>query len=108
MIATARPNRPRQIRRRELDQFRRSIESWDRHGREAGRYGDAELAAGCAEDVADLRAILRLIETSALHEVAEAIDCLDMLVRDQIPIHLYDAIVLETDDLGALAHPARS
>ncbi len=47
-----------------------------------------------AEDVADLGAILQLIETEALHEAAEAIDCLDMLVRDQIPIRLYDAIVL--------------
>ncbi len=53
-----------------------------------------ELAAGYAEDVADLRAILRLIESGALHEAAEAIDCLDALIRDQILIRLYDAIVL--------------
>ena len=70
MIATARPNPIRQIRRSELDQFRRSIESWERHGREAVRDGDVELAAGYAEDVADLRAILRLIETGALQEAA--------------------------------------
>ena len=63
-------------------------------GGEAGRDGDVELAVGYAEDVADLGAILQLIETEALHEAAEAIDCLDMLVRDQIPIRLYDAIVL--------------
>ncbi len=61
---------------------------------EAGRDGDVELAAGYAEDVADLGAILQLIETGALHEATEAIDCLDTLVRDQIPIRLYDAIVL--------------
>ncbi len=53
-----------------------------------------ELAAGYAEDVADLRAILRLVETGALREAAETIDCLDTLVRDQIAIRLYDAIVL--------------
>ena len=99
MIATARPNRTRQVRHRELEQFRRSIESWDRHGREAGRDSGVELAAAYAEDVADLRAILRLIETGALHEATEAteateaIDRLDTLVRDQIPIRLYDAIV---------------
>ncbi len=58
MIATAGPNPPMQIRRHELEQFRQSIESWDRHGREAGQDGDVELAAGYAEDVADLRAIL--------------------------------------------------
>ena len=92
MIATARPNRPRQIRRRELEQFRRSIESWERQRKEAGRGGDVELAAGYAEDVADLHAILRLIETGALHEATESIDRLDTLVRDQIPIRLYDAI----------------
>ncbi len=93
MIATARPNRPRQIRRRDLERFRQSLESWERQGKEAGRDGDVELAAGYAEDVADLRAILRLVETGALHEAAEAIDRLDTLVRDQIPIRLYDAIV---------------
>ncbi len=93
MIATSRPNPTRQIRPRELEQFRQSIESWERHGRKAGRDGDVELAAGYAEDVADLRAILRLIETDALHEAAEAIDCLDTLIRDHIPQRLYDAVV---------------
>ena len=47
-MATTRPNPTRQIRRRELEQFRRSIESWERHGQEAGRDGDVELAAGYA------------------------------------------------------------
>ncbi len=94
MIATAKPTRPRQIRRRDLEQFRQSIESWERHGRQAGQDGDVELSAAYGEDAAELRAILRLIETGALHEAAEAIDCLDTLVRDQIPIRLYDAIVL--------------
>ena len=93
IIASIRPNRTRRIRRSELEQFRQSIESWARHGREAGRDGDAELAAGYAEDVADLRAILRLIETGALHEATEAIDRLDTLIRDQIPQRLYKAVV---------------
>ena len=52
-----------------------------------------ELAAACGEDMADLRAILRFIETGALDEAAEAIDCLDTLVRDQIHTRLYDAVV---------------
>ena len=93
MIASTRPDRTRQIRRSELEQLRQSIESWERHGREARRDGDVELAAGYAEDVTDLRAILRLIEAGALHEAAEAIDCPDTLVRDQIRIRLCDAIV---------------
>ena len=93
MIARASASPTNRIARSDLDQFRQSIESWERQGKEAGRDGDVELAAGYAEDVADLRAILRLIETGALHEAAEAIDCLDTLVRDQIPIRLYDAIV---------------
>ena len=93
MMATTRPNPTRQIRRTDLAKFRQSIESWKRQGKEAGRDGDAELAAGYAEDVADLRAILGLIETGALDEAAEAIDSRDTLVRDQIPIRLYNAIV---------------
>ncbi len=52
-----------------------------------------ELAAADAEDVADLRASLRLIETGALREAAEAIDRLDMLVRDQLPQYLYEKVV---------------
>ena len=93
MIARVTPDPTRQIRRSDLEQFRRIIESWERQGKEAGRDGDAELAAAYAEDVADLRAILRLIETGALHEAAEAIDCLDTLVRDQLPQPLYEAVV---------------
>ena len=93
MIATANASPTNRIARRDLEQFRQSIESRERQGKEAGRDGDLELAAGCAEGVADLRAILRLIASGALHEATEAIDCLDTLIRDQIPIRLYDAIV---------------
>ncbi len=90
MIAGANASPTNQIARRDLEQFRRSIKAGERQGQEAGRDGDVELAAGYAEDVADLRAILRLIEAGALHEV---IDCLDTLVRDQLPQRLYDAVV---------------
>ena len=93
MIARASVSPTDRIARSDLDQFRQSIESWERQGQEAGRDGDVELAAAYAEDVADLRSILQLIETGALDEAAEAIDCLDTLVRDQIPIRLYDAVV---------------
>ncbi len=93
MIPTARPNPTKQVRRRDLEQFRQSIKSWERQGQEAGRDGDGELAAGYAEDVADLRAILRLIETGALDEAAEAIDCLDTMVRNQLPQRLYESVV---------------
>ena len=96
MIATARPSPITKARRRDLEQFRRSIESWERQGEETNRDGDAELGAGYVEDVADLRAILRLIETGALDEAAESIYCLDTLVRDQIPIRLYNAVVPAT------------
>ena len=60
---------------------------------EAVRDGEVKLAAAYAVDVADLRAILRLIETGALHQAAEASDCLDTLVRDQIPQYLYEKVV---------------
>ena len=93
MIARARSKPTRQIRPRELEQFRQRIESWERPGREAGRDGDVELAAGYAEDMADLRAILRLIESGTLQEAAEAIDRLDTLVRNQIPTRLYESVV---------------
>ncbi len=96
MIARASASPTNRIARSDLEQFRQSIESWERQGQEAGRDGNAELAAGYTEDVADLRAILRLIEDGALHEAAEAIDCLDTPVRDLIPTGLYGAIVTGT------------
>ena len=52
-----------------------------------------DQAPGYAEDVTDLRAILRLIKSGALDEAAEAIDCLDTLVRDQLHQRLYDAVI---------------
>ena len=72
MIARASASSTNRIARRDLEQFRQSIESWERQGQEAGRDGDADLAAGYAADVADLRAILRLIETGALQNAALA------------------------------------
>ena len=93
MHATARSSRPKQIRRRDLERFRQSIESWARQGQEASRDGDSELAAAHTEDVADLRAILRLIEAGAVDKAADAIYCLDTLVRDQLPRRLYDVVV---------------
>ena len=93
MIARASASPANRIVRNDLELFRQNIEAWERHGREAGRNGNVELAAGYAKDVADLRAILRLIETGALHEAAEVVDCLDTLVRDQIPQRLYEAMI---------------
>ena len=93
MIARANASRTNRIACRDLEQFPQSIKSWKKHGREAGRDGDAELAAAHAEDMADLRAILRLIETGALHEATETIDCRDTLVRDQLPQYLYEKVV---------------
>ena len=43
--------------------------------------------------MADLRAILRLVETGAPHKATEVIDLLDTLLRDQSPFRVYDAIV---------------
>ena len=93
MIARASASPTNRIARSDLEQLRQTIESWERQGQEAGRAGDVELAAAYAEDVADLRAILRFIVTRELHEAAEVVDCLDTLARDLIPTGLYGAIV---------------
>lgn len=77
MILTTRLNPTTQIRRPEPEQFRHSIESWAEQGQEAGRDDELELAATYPQDVADLRAILRLIESGTLHEAAEAVAAAD-------------------------------
>ena len=53
MIARASASPTNRIARSDLEQVRQSIESWERQGQEAGRDGDAQLAAGYTEDVAD-------------------------------------------------------
>ncbi|MCH8823858.1 MAG: hypothetical protein IH984_10160 [Planctomycetes bacterium] len=62
-------------------------------GEKESREGDAELAEMHAEDVADLRAILRFIKTGAFENAAEAINDLDTMASDQIPTDIYNAVV---------------
>ena len=107
MIARANSSPTNRIARSDFEQFRQSIESWERHGQEAGRDGDVELAAGYAEDVAALGAILRLIESGALDEAAEAIDCLDTLVRDQFHLAFTMRWYRAVDAMNTLAQPTR-
>ena len=93
MFASDKTKPYKKISRRKLDQFRKSIESWEKMGEKESRDGDAELAEMHAEDVADLRAILRFIETGAFEEAVEAINALDTMASDQIPTDIYDAVV---------------
>ncbi len=44
MIAGTSARPTNRIARSDLERLRQSIESWDRHGREAGRAGDVERA----------------------------------------------------------------
>ena len=93
MFASDKTKPNKKISRRKLDQFRKSIESWEKMGEKESRDGDAELAEMHAEDVADLRSILRFIETGAFENAAEAIYDLDTMASDQIPDDIYYAIV---------------
>ena len=59
--------------------------------------------------MADLRAILRLIESGALHEAAEVVDCLDTLVREtRSPSVSTTRSFQELDELSTLARQTRS
>ena len=81
------------ISRRNLDQLRNSIEAWEIMGEAASQNGETEMAEMHAEDVVDLRKILRLIEIGALDQAVEAIYDLDTMASDQIPDAIYNTIV---------------
>ena len=93
MFASDKTKPSKKIGRRKLDQFRKSIESWEKMGEKESLDGDAELAEMHAEDVADLRTILRFIEAGALEDAAEAINDLDTMASDLIPTAIYNAVV---------------
>ena len=96
MFASDKTKPSKKISSRKLDQFRKSIESWERMGEKESRDGDVELAEMHAEDVADLRAILRFIETGAFEDAVEAINDLDTMASDQIPDAIYNSVVTGT------------
>ena len=85
MFASDKTKPRKKIGRRKLDQFRKSIESWEKMGEKESLEGDAELAEMHAEDVADLRVILRFIETGAFEDAVEAINDPDTMAGDLIP-----------------------
>ena len=93
MIASDKNKQSNKISNRKLDQFRKSVEAWEIMGEAASQNGEAELAAILTEGVTDLRNILRLIETGAFENAAEAIYDLDTLASDQIPTDIYNAVV---------------
>lgn len=93
MFASDKTKPSKKISRRKLDQFRKSIESWEKMGQKESLHGDAELAEMHAGDVADLRAILRFIEIGAFENAVEAINDLDTMASDQIPTDIYNAVV---------------
>ena len=93
MVASDKTKLRKKISCRKLDQFRKSIASWEKMGEKESLDGDAELAEMHAEDVDDLRAILRFIETGALENAVEAINDLHTIASDQIPTYIYNAVV---------------
>lgn len=101
MFAIDKTKPSEKIGRCNLDQLRKSIEAWEIMGEAASQNGEAELAAILTECVTDLRNILRLMETGEHHQAAEAIYNLDKFARDQIRDAIYNAIVTETNCLGA-------
>lgn len=93
MAASDKTKPRKKISRRKLDQFRESIEAWEIMGETASQNGETEMTEMHAEDVVDLRKILRLIETGAYDQAVEAIYDLDTMASDQIPDAIYNTIL---------------
>lgn len=93
MITSNKNRQSKQISRCNLDQFLKSIEAWEIMAEAACQNGEAQLASILTKGVADLRKILRLIESDAHDKAFEAIYDLDIVARDQFPDDIYNTIV---------------
>ncbi len=78
--------------KRDLERFAAKIAAWAEDGQQWAAEGDKEMAESHKQDVRDLQAVYRAIRRGDYPEAAELAYQLDTIVRDQIPVRLYNEI----------------
>ena len=78
--------------RRDLERLARAIARWERQGKKWAAEGDAEMAQVHAKDASDLRRLANAVKAGDYRRAANIAYRLDTIVRDQIPLRLYNAI----------------
>ena len=78
--------------KRDLERFAARIAAWAKDGKQWAAEGDQEMAKVHQRDVRDLKAVYQAICRGDYAKAAELAYKLDTIVRDQIPVRLYNAI----------------
>ena len=78
--------------KRDLERFAAKIAAWAKDGKQWAAEGDREMAQAYRQDVRDLQAVYRAIRRGDYPKAAELAYQLDTIVRDQIPVRLYNEI----------------
>ena len=78
--------------RRDLERFAANIDAWVKQGERWAAEGDHEMAKTCEQDAHDLQAIYDAVAQGDYREAARLARRLDTVVRDEIPVRLYNAI----------------
>ena len=77
---------------RDLERFAANIDAWIKQGDRWTAEGDQEMAKTCERDARDLKAIYAAVEQGDYRKAAKLARRLDTVVRDEIPVRLYNAI----------------
>ena len=83
---------PYKYEKRDLERFAAKIAAWAKDGKQCTAEGDEEMAKAYKWDVRDLKAVYQAICRGDYAKAAELAYRLDTIVRDQIPVRLYNAI----------------
>jgi len=78
--------------KRDLERFAEKIAAWARDGKRWAARGDREMVKTHERDVRDLQAIHAAVRRGDYRKAAELAYRLDTIVRDQIPVRLYNTI----------------
>ena len=77
---------------RDLERFAANIARLIEHGERWAKVGDKEMARTYAKDARDLQAIYDAVEQGDYSKATRLARRLDTVVRDEIPVRLYNAI----------------
>ena len=78
--------------KRDLKRFAAKIAAWARDGKRWDAEGNHEMAKVNARDTQELTCIYNAIQRGDYQSAAAMARRLDTIVRDQIPVRLYNAI----------------
>jgi len=78
--------------KRDLERFAENIRAWKRDGERWAARGDQEMVETHERDVRDLQAVHNAVRDGDYALAAKLAYHLDTIVRDQIPVRLYNAI----------------